>query len=86
MKISFVKHSPLLICLIFATINYLAQGTGFVRLERKQFNRHLPGIPSAMGIEKNEGFKVGDMQTKLFGKNRRSIPFISSVCRNKWMP
>jgi hypothetical protein len=28
-------------------------------------NKHLPGIPSAIEIEKNEGFEVGDMQKKL---------------------
>jgi hypothetical protein len=31
-------------------------------------NKHLPGIPSAKEIEKNDGFEVGDMQTKLLEK------------------
>lgn len=28
-------------------------------------NKHLPNIPSAAEIEKNEGIEIGDMQTKL---------------------
>jgi hypothetical protein len=31
-------------------------------------NKHLPGIPSASDIQKNNGFEVGDMATKLLGK------------------
>jgi hypothetical protein len=39
--------------------------------ELEQFirqNHHLPEIPSAKEIEKNEGFEVGDMQVKLLKK------------------
>lgn len=42
-------------------------------------NHHLPEIPSAKEIEKNEGFEIGDMQTKLVKKVEEQTLYIISL-------
>jgi hypothetical protein len=44
-----------------------------------KINKHLPGIPSAKEIEKNDGFEVGDMQTKLLKKLEEQSLYIISL-------
>ena len=39
-------------------------------------NKHLPEIPSATEIEKNEGYEIGDMQTKMVKKIEEQTLYI----------
>ena len=39
-------------------------------------NRHLPDMPSAAEIEKNDGFELGDMQTRLVQKIEEQTLYI----------
>ena len=47
--------------------------------EYLQLNRHLPEIPSAKEIESNDGFELGDMQTKLLKKVEEQTLYIISL-------
>ena len=42
-------------------------------------NKHLPELPSAKEIEKNEGYELGDMQTKLVQKVEEQTLYILSL-------
>ncbi len=42
-------------------------------------NKHLPELPSAKEIEKNEGYELGDMQTKLVQKVEEQTLYIISL-------
>ena len=42
-------------------------------------HKHLPEIPSAVEVESNEGFEVGDMQTKLLKKIEEQTLYIISL-------
>ncbi|HNB13459.1 MAG TPA: SprB repeat-containing protein [Bacteroidia bacterium] len=47
--------------------------------EYLQLNKHLPEIPSAKEIESNDGFELGDMQTKLLKKVEEQTLYIISL-------
>ena len=57
----------------------------FTNLEKQleQHNNHLPDIPSAKEMESNDGFELGNMQTKLLKKIEEQTLYII-VCKTGW--
>lgn len=39
-------------------------------------NKHLPGLPSAKEVKENDGFEIGQMQTKLLEKVEEQALYI----------